>query len=270
MKSILRVAVFTLIGFVLSGTIDAQIVIYDNFTPTGGNTNFGGGTGFPASRALIGDNIDSLALANLGDSYLLNDVDFSLRLVSRDASTGTIIDYTNFTDVGVTVTFLEDVTAVGDFASATVLGSGTFDLGNFTVGANTNTISLTNLDFTSNGGGFNLGDGQDLGVTFAFFGDASTADGTFTTDVQDIGLISIPSRNGGGDPGSQAAVGSTDRVNFRDTNADGVIDGGFTFGNDARTRFAVSAFVVPAVPEPSSVALLGFLGVGSLVSRRRR
>ena len=270
MKSILRVAVFTLIGFVLSGTIDAQIVIYDNFTPAGANTNFGGGTGFPASRALIGDNIDSLALANLGDSYLLNDVDFSLRLVSRDASTGTIIDYTNFTDVGVTVTFLEDVTAVGDFASATVLGSGTFDLGNFTVGAGTNTISLTNLDFTSNGGGFNLGDGQDLGVTFAFFGDASTADGTFTTDVQDIGLISIPSRNGDGDPGSQAAVGSTDRVNFRDTNADGVIDQGFAFANDARTRFAVSAFVVPAVPEPSSVALLGFLGVGSLVSRRRR
>ena len=52
----------------------------------------------------------------------------------------------------------------------------------------------------------------------------------------------------------------------------GVIDNadGFGLGTDQRTRFAVNAFVVEAIPEPSSAAFLALLGIGTLCRRRRR
>ena len=129
MKSILKVALFVLIGVFCSGTLQAQVVIYDNLTADGGNTNFGGGTGFPASRRMIGDDINTLPLNDPDEFYSVDTVDFPLRFASTaEISPGVIVDFTEFTDVEVTVTFWENVvtatnadgTANGNATAATV------------------------------------------------------------------------------------------------------------------------------------------------------
>ena len=264
MKSILKVALFVLIGVFCSGTLQAQVVIYDNLTADGGNTNFGGGTGFPASRRMIGDDINTLPLNDPDEFYSVDTVDFPLRFASTaEISPGVIVDFTEFTDVEVTVTFWENVvtatnadgTANGNataanFSLATAFGSRTFNLGTFTIPAGANQAQIVSLDFTNNGGGIDIGDGQDLGVTFEFRGDANAGAGQPTTmDVQEFGLISIPFRNGGSDLLNEPTIGSTSFINFRDENLNGIIDGNdaVSFAFDQRTRFSISAFVESSV-----------------------
>lgn len=219
-----------------TGEARSQTVIYDNFSPAGGNVFFPGGDGFPLSRNLVGDDIDALPPTNPGDTYLVDQIETTV-IVFGDAFGST------FQDVEITVTFIGDVPTenaaadtAANFALGNVLGSTTFFLGEISadgiIGFNA-TLSLPPELAV------NIGDGQDVGVTFEF------SDSTTGTEN---GQFAISYRNaitGGGDGDQTPSVGSTSTFNFRDENQNGVIDNNdnFGFGSEARLRFSLSGTV---------------------------
>ena len=232
--------IFTLLAMaavLIAGDLPAQTVIYDNLTPDGGNVFYGGGTGFPQSRQLLGDDINTLAPLNAGDTWEVDTVAFNIIVFGNGVSQET------YSDVAVTFTFIADVVTdpasgantADMFAAGTVLGSQTVGLGDFTTGdTGGNTVFAVTAGL---GNAINIGDGQNIGITFTF---------SDSTMAADNGFLSAVYRNGDGL--NEPVIGTTSRVNFRDENLNGIIDGtdNFAFVSDARLRFSIEATAVTA------------------------
>ena len=249
-------SIFAMSIALIAGELQAQVV-FDNTGIAGdANVNFGGGAGFPNSRAVLGETFDTLVPTNPGDTFLVDTVNLNMILFASDN--------TAFNGVEVEVSFFTDVTDTA-FGTPipTLLGSETFALGDLTGDVTDNTTFLQAFEFTD---AIDIGDGQDIGISFGF------------SDIDDaqIGNISGTYRNRAGSDNTPS-VGTTTDINFRDANNDGVLDGNsvanggdgaFRFGTGAGLRFSVEASTV-AVPEPASTLVLGLLGMG-LITRRRR
>ena len=248
----------------VAGDLQADIV-YDNLSPSGLNTFFNNTTtaDINPSRYLLGEDITStLALPAGATSWRLDSVDFNVIAQGNGTSQET------FTDVMVAVTLWGNINGTtGDalgasFAAAPILGTETFSLGNLTTGATGGTLaSGVELDFTNQ---INIGDGQNIGITFELFDSVTAPLANRRSD-----RLSVAYRNDTQATNGPVVGSTTDRL-FRDrAGVAGVIDGtidDFGFGSDAGLRFRLEA---TAVPEPTSLAVLGIFGLG-LVTRRRR
>ena len=215
-----------------AGTVQAD-TIYDNQSLDGANVFYGRGDGFPLSRNLLGDDISTLAPGD-GEEWQIDSVTFNMLVVGDGIATET------FNDVSVVVTFLAGVVTqdtgadtAEQFANATILGSETFNLGDVSSGDGGGSIAIPmTVDFVN---AINIGEGQDIGITFEFSDPQGSGDG----------LLSLVYRSLDGTDNTPA-VGETSRVNFRDEDQNGFINGtdNFGFGTDARLRIAIEASVV--------------------------
>ena len=258
--SILAIAVA-----LIAGELQAEEVVFDNFD--GGNgtfTTFGGGAGFPLSRTAVGDDFDTIAAPNSGE-WLVNSVDF--RMLAIAETSGTLSVYTG---IQVTVSILDlgadsvlDPTAAnplngeyiaGEFAAAQVLGTETFNLGTIGTAAGGNGLFVNqSVDFTNS---INIGNGIGTGISFQF---------SDATGASEAGNLSVAYRNNGL---PAPLVGTTSDRNYRDSTGDGNVSGAFGFTSNIGLAYSVNA-TATAVPEPTSFAVLGVLGLG-FVTRRRR
>ena len=215
-----------------TSTVQAD-TIYDNLSLDGNNAFYGRGDGFPQSRNMLGDDISTLAPGD-GEEWQIDSVSFNMIVFGDDIASET------FTDVDVVVTLLAGVVTqdggpatAEQFANATILGSETFNLGDVSSGdIGANATIPTTVDFVTS---INIGDGQDIGITFAF-SDSSLG--------SESGLLSMLYRNLAGTDNTPA-IGETSRFNFRDEDQNGIINGtdNFGFGSDARLRIAIEASV---------------------------
>ena len=252
----------------IAGELQAQVVIYDNLSPTGGNAFFNSNTaGINEARYLLGEDISTVTPINSTDSWRLDNVNFNMVSFGNGTSSET------FTDVMVEVSLWGNITgtgtggALGDslaasFGIAPLLGSETFSLGNITTGAaGQNTVESFALNFTNN---INIGSGQNIGITFELFDSVTAPLMNRRSDRLAVAYRADTQAT------NSPVLGTTSDRNFRDrAGAVGRIDGtidDFGFSSDAALRFSLEA---TAVPEPTSLAVLGFIGLG-LCSRRRR
>lgn len=230
----IRLLSFFVLSLVLMAGNTLADTIYDNHSLDGGNSFFGGGDGFPQSRNLLGDDINTLAPGE-GEEWEIDSITFNMLVVGDGVAPET------FTDAGVVVTLLAGVVTqdsgadtAEQFANAAVLGSETFDLGDVTSGDNGAAIAIPmTVDFVNP---INIGDGQDIGITFEFSDSSSGSEN---------GLLSIVYRNLDGTDNTPG-VGETSRINFRDEDQNGIINGtdNFAFFSDARLRFSIEASAV--------------------------
>ena len=249
------------------------VTIYDNLNngAGSGDASFSSGAGFPDSRALVGEDLSTLSPTVAGDTWQVDSIDLTLIVFGDNSG----IEST-FSDVTVEVTFFAQVTGTGtgtvlggnlaaSFGIAPILGSETFTIGELTTSnSGADTINDVTLNFTEV---INIGDGQNIGVTFGF---------NDTTDIdQNGGLLA---RNGGlglsyrfGGDSVAPAIGTTSDRNFLDGDGDGEISSfndSFAFSADLGGRFSIDATAV-SIPEPTSLSLLALMGLGAIARRRR-
>lgn len=218
----------------VAGDLQAQ-TIYDNQSLDGTNVGFGGGTGFPQARNLLGEDINTMLPPNAGDEWQVDSATINIIVYGDGMATET------YTDVAVTVTFIGNVVADPDsgantaeqFANGTVLGSETVVLGDYDTGEAGGNLAYLNIPVPLTSG-INIGDGQDIGVTFEF---------SDTTTASESGYLAVAFRNAG--DANLPAVGESTRVNFRDEDQNGIINGTDNFGflSDARLRFSLEASI---------------------------
>ena len=134
------------------------------------------------------------------------------------------------------------------------MGTQTINLGTIgTASGGTGLLITQSVDFTNS---INIGDGIGTGISFQF---------SDATGASEAGNLSVAYRNNGL---PAPLVGTTSDRNYRDSTGDGNVSGAFSFGSDIGLAFSVNA-TATSVPEPTSLAVLGVLGLG-FVTRRRR
>ena len=215
-------SIFTLSIALIASELQAQTVIFSNLEVDANVVSFPGGTGFPQSRTVVGDDFDAIPTPNPGGSWLVNSIDFTAILFP--ATTGMTSAFDDI-EVEVSLVDLGNVSVVDDdnnsiyaaasFFNADVLGSEvvTFgNTGNFFVSATTQ-FSQT-INFTDP---INIGDGIGTGVVFRL------SDSTTGTE---LGLLSIGYRSNGP---LGPSVGVTSIRNYRDWDNIGAISSGFSF-----------------------------------------
>lgn len=249
------------------------VTIYDNLNngEDSDNASFTTGAGFPSSRALVGEDLSTLSPTVAGDTWQVNSVDLTLIVFGDESG-----EQSTFSDVTVEVIFYSNITGTGtgtllgsnlaaSFGLAPILGREIFTIGELTTSnGGADTINNVTLNFSEI---INIGNGQDIGVTFGF-NDTTAID-------QNSGLVA---RNGGlglayrfGGDSEAPAIGTTSDRNFRDGNGDGMIssfDDAFAFSADLGGRFSLDATAVP-IPEPTSLSLLALMGLSAIARRRR-
>ena len=135
------------------------------------------------------------------------------------------------------------------------MGTQTINLGTIgTASGGTGLLITQSVDFTNS---INIGDGIGTGISFQF---------SDATGASEAGNLSVAYRNNGLLPAP--LVGTTSDRNYRDSTGDGNVSGAFGFTSNIGLAYSVNA-TATAVPEPTSFAVLGFLGLG-FVTRRRR
>ena len=255
-------ALFSTAIALIATDLQAEFV-YDNFSAGGAVVNFNSQTNqaFNNGKYLTGDDITSTLAAPAGATWRVDAIDLFMtaRILDADLTGNGGTGTSMFNNIDLTISFISGVTSdPQSFADGTLLGSETFNLGNFAVTG----ISAfeQNLTFTN---GIDIGSGDNIGITFEFF----DPDFDASIDPDRREGLTVSYRNLAGSDNTPSVGSTTDR-NFRDSDQDGVIDAGnaFGFGSDAGHYFRLNA---TAVPEPGSLAILGLFGIG-MVSRRRR
>ena len=253
-------SIFAMAIALIAGEAQAQtVVVFDNLTPTA-NTIFNNTTNLlvnPA-RYLLGEDFSTIAPANSDDTFLVESVEFNY------ISFGGLPATEDFINIEVEVTFwggiTPDPTLTGgdlgnqlgtDFGNATNLGSETFSLGTLT-NTGSSQSNMATVNFTN---GIDIGDGQNLGITFELT--EELADG---------------SRSGRSDRLAVTYCSATDVAPFVGTTTDrlfrdqagflGVIDSiadDFGFVNDAGLAFRINATAI------SGTCILGDVDMNGVV-----
>ncbi len=237
MKSRL-LSIFALSIALIASELQAQTIIFDNQAVGGTVTSFGGGTGFPQSRTVVGDDFDTIPTPDPGDSWLVSSIDFTAILFPETPGETSAYD-----DIEVEVSLVDlgdssvfdalgnpNYTAA-DFSNASVLGSEIFTLGStgtFFI-LQTTQFSQT-VNFTNP---INIGDGIGTGIMFRL---------SDSTGATELGLLSIGYRNNG--PSAAPSVGGTSFRNYRDGANNGSISSAFSFNSGIGLSYTVHATAV--------------------------
>jgi len=239
MKSKL-LSIFALSIALITSELQAQTIIFDNQSAGGSVRTFSGGTGFPQSRTVVGDDFDTIPTPNPGGSWLVNSVDFTAILLPETDGIGSFYDDI---EVEVSLVDLGDASVINAdgnptynaaaFGNTTVLGTGTVTLGfmgKFNV-SGTSAIPET-IEFAEP---INIGDGIGTGISFRLLD---------STGGSELGLLSIGYRNTGS---PEPAVGVTSVRNYRDGDNTGTISSAFTFSTDVGLAYIVNATAVDEI-----------------------
>ena len=261
MKSKL-LSIFALSIALITSELQAQTIIFNNQVEDATVISFGGGTGFPLSRTVVGDDFDTIPTPNPDGSWLVNSIDFTAILFPETAG-----EQTTFNDIEVEVSLVDlgnfsvidasgnPVYTAAGFSTADVLGSEAVTLGftgNFNVFGTTrfeDTVTFTNP--------INIGDGIGTGIFFRL------SDSTGGTE---LGLLSIGYRSGGGTP--EPSVGVTSLRNYRDGANDGSISSGFSFNSGFGLSYTVNATAVDDIllGDANLDGFVNFLDISPFIS----
>lgn len=234
-------------------------LIYDSFNGLNQTTNSFTTTGSPP-RNFMGDDLSTIATPSAGQRWAVDTIGLRVFAGGSGATLVAPVVYENVTMRVRVFDAFNGTAAAGTSVFSNVVSDINWELETLTNNSATGggQFFTFNLDYVGNGFSFDLATGQGIGVTVELLSNGTANQG-----------LAMLLRSTAGDPGLPL-VGTSDNGWYRDANANGIIE-----ASDRRTLGVTNSNMhlqinATAVPEPSSMVLMGLVAVGFMARRKSR